>query len=94
MNEYVITFGSGQVGEGHYILIEAESEAAAACEWMFENYGKQWGASYSLEEWQKWQRTAAIMGLPQEKLLMHVKLESNSLQKTKGGEEDVSNNSR
>ena len=89
MNEYVITFGSGQMGEGHYILIEAESEAAAR-EWMFENYGKQWCTSYPLEEWQKWQRNAAIMGLPQEKLLMHVKLESNLLQKTKDGEEDVS----
>ena len=82
MNEYVITFGSGQVGEGYYIQIEAESEAVAR-EWMFENYGKRWCTSYPLEEWLKWQKNAAVMGIPQEKLLMRIKLERQAADDTK-----------
>lgn len=49
---WIFTFGSGQLHEGHYVKIFGTYEEARLQ--MFERYGDQWGFQYSEEEWNNW----------------------------------------
>ena len=71
MEMFVATFGSGQKGEGHYILIEAKTREDARF-WMHDNYGDKWCGLYSWDEWQDWVKRATTIGYPVETMLMKV----------------------
>jgi len=50
MQKWYFTFGSGQVNQGKYVVIEATSEDLARKK-MFDRFGSEWAFQYSESEW-------------------------------------------
>jgi len=47
--KWYFTFGSGQVHDGRYVVIEGTSSEARAK--MFEMFGEEWSMQYSEDRW-------------------------------------------
>lgn len=73
MNEYVITFGSGQVHNkedmtGKAVLIKALTEESAREE-MNKHYGSKWSHIYTKEEWEEFKESNKLPFITPEKIV-------------------------
>lgn len=73
MNQYVFTFGSGQVHgnedmTGKAVLINADNEYIAREE-MFKHYGSKWSHSYTYDEWEEFKDSNKLPFITPEKIV-------------------------
>lgn len=73
MNQYVFTFGSGQVHgnedmTGKAVLINAVNEESAREE-MFKHYGSKWSHSYAFEDWIEFYESNVLPFIKPEKVV-------------------------
>ena len=69
MEEYVFTFGCGQVLEGFYVRIKGKSFDDCR-KTMLEIFDTEWAFQYSLEDWNNWTKEAKKLGIPLEEELI------------------------